>query len=155
MHSFSPLFPDHASNIFLLSTERHRRQTAIASLQTLSLTQTITFSILNTWGYDGFKTHTESVSQFYREKRDVFETAMRKHLDGLAEWSTPEAGMFFWCVLIHLSQPALLSGSSSHLIQYFNEPRLHFHLHALDLISVHTSFPNWNDLISMRPLSIS
>ena len=32
-------------------------------------------------------------------KRDVFESAMKKHLSGLAEWNTPEAGMFFWCVL--------------------------------------------------------
>ena len=43
-------------------------------------------------------THTKRVSEFYRERRDVFERAMKKHLDGLAEWNTPEAGMFFWCV---------------------------------------------------------
>ncbi|OBZ66192.1 hypothetical protein A0H81_13800 [Grifola frondosa] len=74
--------------------------TAIASLQTPSLTQTITFALLNEWGYDGFKAHTEAVSQFYREKRDVFEGAMKKHLAGLAEWNTPEAGMFFWFKLL-------------------------------------------------------
>lgn len=73
-------------------------QTAVASLQTPSLTQSITHAILNSWGYDGFKTHTEAVSQFYKEKRDVFESAMRKYLTGLAEWDTPEAGMFFWYV---------------------------------------------------------
>lgn len=72
------------------------QKTAVASLQTSSLTQSITFSILDAWGYDAFKTHTRTVSQFYREKRDVFETAMRRYLDGLAEWDTPEAGMFFW-----------------------------------------------------------
>ena len=22
---------------------------------------------------------------------------MKRHLGGLAEWTTPEAGMFFWC----------------------------------------------------------
>lgn len=74
--------------------------TAIASLQTPSLTQTIAYALLNSWGYDGFKTHTETVSQFYRGKRDVFESAMKHHLDGLAEWSTPEAGMFFWFKLL-------------------------------------------------------
>lgn len=74
-----------------------KSQTAVASLQTPSLTQSITHAILDSWGYDGFKTHTEAVSAFYREKRDVFESAMRKHLTGLAEWDTPEAGMFFWC----------------------------------------------------------
>ncbi|KAJ3559125.1 hypothetical protein NM688_g522 [Phlebia brevispora] len=70
--------------------------TAVASLQTPSLTQTISYALLNAWGYDAFKQHTEAVSQFYRGKRDVFEAAMKKYLGGLAEWSTPEAGMFFW-----------------------------------------------------------
>ena len=74
-------------------------QTAVASLQTPSLTQSITYAVLSSWGYDGFKTHTETVSRFYRGKRDVFDAAMKRHLGGLAEWSTPEAGMFFWCVL--------------------------------------------------------
>lgn len=71
----------------------------MASLQTPSLTQTITFALLNSWGYDNFKAHTLAVSQFYREKRDVFERLMKKHLDGLAQWDTPEAGLFFWCAL--------------------------------------------------------
>ena len=29
-------------------------------------------------------------------KRDIFERAMRTHLAGLAEWTPPEAGLFFW-----------------------------------------------------------
>ncbi|KAH9928351.1 pyridoxal phosphate-dependent transferase [Fomitopsis serialis] len=60
------------------------RMTAVANLQTSSLTQAIAFSLLDAWGYDGFKTHTEAVSRFYREK----------------QWSTPEAGMFFWFKLL-------------------------------------------------------
>ncbi|KAI0090973.1 PLP-dependent transferase [Irpex rosettiformis] len=74
--------------------------TGFSHLQPPSLTQTITFSILNAWGHDGFYTHTQAVSQFYHDKRDVFETAMKKHLDGLAEWTRPEAGMFFWFKLL-------------------------------------------------------
>ncbi|KAG2018257.1 kynurenine/alpha-aminoadipate aminotransferase [Coprinopsis cinerea AmutBmut pab1-1] len=74
--------------------------TATSNLQTSSLTQTIIYTLLNSWGYDGFKTHTERVADFYRQKRDVFENAMKKHLAGLADWSTPEAGMFFWFKLI-------------------------------------------------------
>jgi len=74
--------------------------TAVASLQTPSLTQTITFAVLNAWGYVGFKKHTEAVSEFYREKRDVFERAMKKYLTGLAEWTSPEAGMFIWFKLL-------------------------------------------------------
>jgi tryptophan aminotransferase len=65
-------------------------------LQSSSLTQAIAATLLNSWGYDGFQAHIERVADFYREKRDVFERAMKKHLQGLAEWSTPEAGMFFW-----------------------------------------------------------
>ena len=51
---------------------------------------------MKSWGYDGFQKHTEHVSAFYRMKRDIFERAMRTHLAGLAEWTPPEAGLFFW-----------------------------------------------------------
>lgn len=61
-----------------------------------SLTQVITATLLNSWGYDEFLKHTETVSQFYKGKRDVFEAAMQKHLGGLAEWTPPESGMFYW-----------------------------------------------------------
>lgn len=73
-------------------------QTAVASLQTPGLTQTIAYALLNSWGYEGFKTHTLAVSQFYKEKRDVFEGYMKKYLDGLTQWDAPEAGMFIWSV---------------------------------------------------------
>ncbi len=88
------------------------QQTGFSHLQPPSLTQTIAFSILNAWGHDGFNTHTLAVSQFYREKRDVFETAMKKHLDGLAEWVAPEAGMFFWYVVLHIAGLLPLSAQS-------------------------------------------
>jgi len=42
--------------------------------------------------------HCENVSAFYREKRDIFEKAMKKHLSGLVEWSSPDSGLFFWYV---------------------------------------------------------
>ena len=71
-------------------------QTATSNLQTSSLTQAITYKLLDAWGYEGFRIHVEQVSAFYRDKRDIFEAAMKKHLTGLAEWSSPEAGMFFW-----------------------------------------------------------
>lgn len=71
-------------------------QTGTANLQVSTLTQVITLAILDAWGYDGFWRHTEAVSAFYRERRDVFEAAMRRHLDGLVDWVAPESGMFFW-----------------------------------------------------------
>ncbi|KAG6330493.1 hypothetical protein ID866_8597 [Astraeus odoratus] len=90
--------------------------TATVNLQPSSLTQAITLALLEKWGYDGFYTHTQAVSEFYREKRDVFEKAMRMHLDGLAEWSTPEAGMFFWFKLL-LNTSSGEEGDSKDLIE--------------------------------------
>ncbi|TEB34615.1 PLP-dependent transferase [Coprinellus micaceus] len=80
--------------------------TATSNLQSSSLTQAIAATLLNSWGYDGFQAHIERVADFYREKRDVFERAMKKHLQGLAEWSTPEAGMFFWFKLLLYDDPS-------------------------------------------------
>ncbi|PFH46195.1 hypothetical protein AMATHDRAFT_77778 [Amanita thiersii Skay4041] len=77
----------------LAAVDRH---TATSNLQVSSLTQMIAYKLLDSWGYDGFAAHTVMVAEFYRVKRDVFERAMRTYLDGLAEWHTPEAGMFFW-----------------------------------------------------------
>jgi tryptophan aminotransferase len=70
--------------------------TMTSNLQVSSLTQAIIHALLTSWGYDGFKRHTECVSELYRAKRDVFENAMKKHLGDLADWVTPEAGMFYW-----------------------------------------------------------
>lgn len=77
-------------------------QTASANLQPSSLIQSITHALLREWGHAGFIAHTHAVSEFYRLKRDVFEAALQEFLgkEGLAEWTKPEAGMFFWCVLV-------------------------------------------------------
>ncbi|KAF5349796.1 hypothetical protein D9758_010181 [Tetrapyrgos nigripes] len=74
--------------------------TATSNLQVSSLTQVITHALLSKWGYDAFYSHTKSVSEFYGQKRDIFEAAMKRHLEGLAEWQRPEAGMFFWFKLL-------------------------------------------------------
>ena len=67
-------------------------------MQAATLTQVIALTVVEKWGYEGFLRHTDEVSAFYRARRDVFEAAMHRQLGGLAEWSTPVAGMFFWCV---------------------------------------------------------
>ncbi|KII84441.1 hypothetical protein PLICRDRAFT_118253, partial [Plicaturopsis crispa FD-325 SS-3] len=85
------------------------QHTATSNLQTSSLTQVITLTLLKSWGYDGFAAHTSKVAQFYRARRDVFESALQRHIKGLAEWSTPEAGMFFWFKLL---VPSTTAGSS-------------------------------------------
>lgn len=89
--------------------------TSSANLQPASLTQSITFALLDSWGPLGFQAHTQSVSNFYKQKRDVFEAAMRRQLEGLAEWTTPEAGMFFWFKLL-LSEDPNVEADTSDLI---------------------------------------
>jgi DNA-binding transcriptional MocR family regulator len=59
-----------------------------------STTQAIVLVLLNKWGHDGFIAHTRRVADFYLEKRDMFERVAHKHLDGLATWVSPDAGMF-------------------------------------------------------------
>ncbi|KAG5644173.1 hypothetical protein DXG03_009014 [Asterophora parasitica] len=92
------------------------RHTSASNLQTASLTQAIVFKLLEQWGYEGFKAHTENVSAFYRDRRDVFERAMQTHLKGLAEWTTPQAGMFFWFKLL-LTADASVAGDSEDVVR--------------------------------------
>ncbi|OSX57674.1 hypothetical protein POSPLADRAFT_1155653 [Postia placenta MAD-698-R-SB12] len=74
------------------------QHSTVTNLQPSSLGQALALKVVKAWGYEGFASHTANVAAFYRAKRDVFEAAMQRHLAGLAEWATPEAGMFFWYV---------------------------------------------------------
>jgi hypothetical protein len=69
--------------------------------------QAITLALVEKWGYEGFFTHTEAVAAFYREKSGTFEKALQTHLGDLAEWRTPEAGMFFWWVFLQFGHSKL------------------------------------------------
>ena len=50
------------------------------------------------WGYEGFNAHITNVAGFYRARKETFERHMREYLEGLAEWTSPDTGMFFWYV---------------------------------------------------------
>lgn len=65
-------------------------------MQVPTLTQVITHAILESWGYDKFREHTEVVSMAYRKRRDIFDAALHSTLGGLVEWTPPESGLFFW-----------------------------------------------------------
>ncbi|KAG8906043.1 hypothetical protein FRB99_007700 [Tulasnella sp. 403] len=91
--------------------------TTAANLQTSSTSQAIAVAMLDYFTYEGFQKHAEHVSDYYREKRDVFEAAMRRHLDGLAEWSTPISGMFFWFKLKLRPTSGAPEGDSATLIR--------------------------------------
>ena len=45
---------------------------------------------------DGFLEHARHVADFYAGRRTVFEAITCKHLEGLAQWVSPVAGMFLW-----------------------------------------------------------
>lgn len=70
--------------------------TAGANLHTSALAQAVAFKLLQAWGIDGFLGHARAVADFYAERRDLFEAAAHKYLDGLARWVQPVAGMFLW-----------------------------------------------------------
>ncbi len=44
----------------------------------------------------------DELASFYRKRRDGFDAALHRHLDGLAEWETPAGGLFFW---LRLTRP--------------------------------------------------
>jgi tryptophan aminotransferase len=49
-----------------------------------------------TGGVEGFLNHAQHVADFYASRRQRFEDLAHKHLDGLAKWVSPTAGMFLW-----------------------------------------------------------
>ncbi len=42
----------------------------------------IIYKLLEQWGLDGFLDHTEKVSDFYEQRRDVMLAAAKEHLTG-------------------------------------------------------------------------
>lgn len=59
----------------------------------------LVLKLMRHWGISGFLAHTAMCAQFYCDKRNLFEKYLQKHLTGLAEWSPPNASMFYWIKL--------------------------------------------------------
>ena len=59
-------------------------------------------------GVSGFLTHCESVTKFYKHRRDVFMTAVKTHLAGLVVMKPPSAGMFAWMRVLNIDDSAEL-----------------------------------------------
>jgi len=70
--------------------------TAGACLHTSAISQAVAYGLVSKWGVQGFLTHAQSVADFYAARRERFEAIAHKHLDGLATWVSPVAGMFLW-----------------------------------------------------------
>src|SRR5512146_3307231 len=49
-----------------------------------------------------------ALAERYRQRRDAFESALRRHFGDLASWQTPPGGLFFWLTLKHRIDTRLL-----------------------------------------------
>ncbi|XP_054845972.1 kynurenine/alpha-aminoadipate aminotransferase, mitochondrial-like [Eublepharis macularius] len=70
--------------------------TQVSTMQTSTFTQVLLLQLLKKWGQKGFLNHTDRVAMLYRKQRDALLAAADKWLKGLAEWYTPNAGLFLW-----------------------------------------------------------
>ncbi|WWC91053.1 uncharacterized protein L201_005994 [Kwoniella dendrophila CBS 6074] len=70
--------------------------TAGANLHTSGVSQAVALRLMQHWGTEGFLAHGRAVAKLYADRRAEFEAVAHKHLDGLATWVSPVAGMFLW-----------------------------------------------------------
>ncbi|XP_063985556.1 kynurenine/alpha-aminoadipate aminotransferase, mitochondrial-like [Diachasmimorpha longicaudata] len=68
-------------------------------LHASSLSQMLLFKLLDDWTTEEFENHIKKVQTFYKSQRDVMIKCLKIHLEGLAEWTVPNAGMFIWIKL--------------------------------------------------------
>ncbi|KAJ3049550.1 hypothetical protein HK097_009467 [Rhizophlyctis rosea] len=73
------------------------------NLHPSGVSQILVYSLLKRWDIGGFISHADSVARFYATKRDVFLESANRHLTGLAKWTPPDAGMFFWIELLRIA----------------------------------------------------
>ena len=50
-------------------------------------------------GTERYREHMAGLRDFYRQRRDAFEAALQEHFSDLAEWNSPQGGLFFWLTL--------------------------------------------------------
>ncbi|WP_236182463.1 MULTISPECIES: aminotransferase-like domain-containing protein [Pseudomonas] len=50
-------------------------------------------------GSEQYQQHLSELRGFYRQRRDAFQAALETHFADLADWNTPQGGLFFWLTL--------------------------------------------------------
>jgi DNA-binding transcriptional MocR family regulator len=53
-------------------------------------------------GSEKYRQHRSELRDFYRGRRDAFQSALESHFSDLADWNVPQGGLFFW---LKLKQP--------------------------------------------------
>ncbi|EFN56794.1 hypothetical protein CHLNCDRAFT_144288 [Chlorella variabilis] len=79
------------------------KMTDLLNAQTLGpsgLSQGIAYRLLETWGGEGLERHLWRLQAGYAASAAALHAAARRHLEGLAEWREPRAGMFMWLRLL-------------------------------------------------------
>lgn len=67
-----------------------------SDLHTNRLSQWMVLQYLND---PGRETRMVQVADLYRQRRDAFDAALRRHLGNLATWTSPPGGLFFWVTI--------------------------------------------------------
>jgi len=67
-----------------------------ADLHTSIFNQRVVYEVIRNGLLD---VHVPTIRARYKAQRDAMETALEKHLAGLAQWQRPVGGMFFWLEL--------------------------------------------------------
>ena len=76
--------------------ERIELHQQVAALHSSGLSQAVVAAVLEAWGPAGWHAHCKGVRALYRARRDSMHASALLHLDGLASWTRPTHGMFFW-----------------------------------------------------------
>jgi 2-aminoadipate transaminase len=63
-------------------------------------------------GSEHYEQHLLELRSFYRTRRDAFEAALQRHFADLAEWNSPQGGLFFWLTLKHKTDTRTLLDSA-------------------------------------------
>lgn len=50
-------------------------------------------------GTEHYREHLQELRRFYRLRRDAFEAALQRHFADIADWNSPQGGLFFWLTL--------------------------------------------------------
>lgn len=76
--------------------ERIELHQQVAALHSSGLSQAVVAAVLEAWGPAGWHAHCKGVRALYRARRGSLHASAIRHLDGLASWTRPTHGMFFW-----------------------------------------------------------
>ena len=70
------------------SRDSHLSQVSL--LNSCNLSQTVAGAYFEKVGIDGFKEHTQEITQYYKSQRDAIISALDEHMADLATWIVPE-----------------------------------------------------------------